>query len=65
MKWSKILLASASTTGPLELSYSKLAKICRKDRSKVLVENLETFYLLSSLKSYEFSYNETVMQMEN
>ena len=49
----KILLASAFTTGPLERSYSKLAKICYKDRNKVLVKNLETLYLLSSLKSYE------------
>ena len=49
----KILLASASTAGPLERSYSKLAKICYKDRNKVLVKNLETLYLLSSLKSYE------------
>ena len=49
----KTLLSSASTTGPLELSYSKLAKICYKDRNKVLVKNLETLYLLSSLKSYE------------
>ena len=61
----KILLASASTTGPLERSYSKLAKICYKDRNKVLVKNLETLYLLSSLKSFEFDYDETVAQMEN
>ena len=60
-----ILLASASTTGPLERSYSKLAKICYKDRNKVLVKNLETLYLLSSLKSFEFDYDETVAQMEN
>ena len=57
----KVLLASASTTGPLE----RLGKICYKDRNKVLVKNLETLYLLSLLKSCEFNYNETVVQMEN
>ena len=61
----KILLASASTRGHLECSHDKLAKICYKDMNKVLVEHLETLYLLSSLKSYEFDYKETVVQMEN
>ena len=61
----KILLASASTTGPLERLCSELGKICYKDRNKVLVKNLETLYLLSSLKSCEFDYDETLVQMEN
>ena len=39
--------------------------MCNKDRNKVLVKNLETLYLLSSLKSYEFDYDETFIQMEN
>ena len=50
----KILLTSNSTTGPLERSYSKLVRLCYKDRNKVLVKNSKTLYLLSSLKSYEF-----------
>ena len=57
----KILLA----TGPFECLYSKLARISYKDRNKEFVKNLETFDLLSSLKSYEFHYDETVVQMEN
>ena len=61
----KVLLASASTTGPLERLCSKLGKICYKDRNKVLVKNLETLYLLNLLKSCEFNYDETVVQMEN
>ena len=44
----KILLASASTTGPLERFHSKLSKMCYKDKNKVLVENLEILYLLGS-----------------
>ena len=60
----KILLTSPSTTGPLERSYSKLVRLCYKDRNKVLVKNLETLYLLSSLKRYMFDYNGTVIQME-
>ena len=61
----KILLASASTTRPLERLCSKLGKICYKDRNKVLVKNLETLYLLSLQKSCEFNYDETVVQIEN
>ena len=51
----RILLASALTMKLLACSYSELAKIYYKDRNKILVKNLETLYLLSSLKSY---YNE-------
>ena len=36
-------------TGPLERSFSKLAKICYKDRNRLLLKNLELAYLLSCL----------------
>ena len=42
-----ILMAAASNTGPLERSYSKLAKICYKDRNKPSSSNLEVLYLLA------------------
>ena len=48
-----ILMAVASNTGPLERSYSKLAKTCYKDQNRLLVKNLEVLYLLSIHKIKE------------
>ena len=48
-----ILMAASPNTSPLERSYSKLAKICYKDRNKLLVTNLETLYLLAVHKIEE------------
>ena len=45
-----ILFSISPGTGPLERSFSPLAKICYKDRGNTLPENLETLYLLKSLK---------------
>ena len=45
-----ILLAISPSTGPLERSYSKLAKICYKDRNRISDVNLETLYLLAVLQ---------------
>ena len=42
-----ILLAVAPNTSPLERSYSKLAKICYKDRSRLTTPNLEALFLLA------------------
>ena len=44
-----ILLSISPTTAALERSYSKLAKICYKDRNSILTKNLETDYLLAVL----------------
>ena len=44
-----ILLSISPGTGPLERSFSTLAKICFKDRSSISVEVLEVLYLLSIL----------------
>ena len=43
------MLAITPGTGPLERSFSKLAKICYKDRNRLLSKNLELAYLLSCL----------------
>ena len=61
----KIPLLHASTTEPSERSFNKLVKMCYEDRNKVLVKNLESLYLLRSLKSYKFDYNPAAMKMEN
>ena len=44
-----ILLSVSPGTGPLERSFSKLSKICYKDRGCISAECLETLYLLSTL----------------
>ena len=44
-----ILFAISPGTGPLERSFSKLTKICYKDRSNITSQHLEVLYLLSAL----------------
>ena len=48
-----IILAISSGTGPLERSFSKLAKICYNDRGCISSTVLETLYLLSTLSINE------------
>ena len=45
-----ILLAISPGTGPLERSYSKLAKTCFKDRACISSSTLEVLYLLCCLQ---------------
>ena len=59
-----IIFTVPGNTGPLERSYSKLAKICYKDRSHLLVKNIETQYLLSMLNKYEFDYGKARQFLE-
>ena len=60
----KLIIAIAGTTGPLERSYSKLAKICYKDRNQLTSPHFETLYLLSLLKDYQFDYNDAINELE-
>ena len=48
-----IILAISPGTGPLERSFSKLAKICYNDRGSISSTVLETLYLLSTLSINE------------
>ena len=61
----RILFAVAPSTGPLERSYSKLAKICYKDRNRLTSEHIETLYLLSLLKDEKVDYDKATKIMEN
>ena len=45
-----VLKAISSGTGPVERSFTKLTKICYKDRSGLSSEVLEVLYLLTTLK---------------
>lgn len=65
MQLVEILFAMAPATGPLERSYAKLAKICYKDRNKLLPEHLEPLYLLGILSGQEFDYNKVVQILES
>ena len=60
-----IILTISPNTGPLERSYSKLAKLCYKDRNKLTTEHMEVQYLLSQLNDYSFDYNAARLIMEN
>ena len=44
-----ILLCISPGTGPFERSFTKLAKICYKDRCNIDAKKLEVLYLLSTL----------------
>ena len=57
-------LAVAPTTGPLEQSYSKLPKICYKDRNQLSVNSLETFYLLSAPKNPQINNTKAINILE-
>ena len=60
----RILFAIAPSTGPLERSYSKLAKLCYKDRNRLTNEHLEILYLLSLLKDEPVDYDEAIKILE-
>ena len=53
---SLTLFAVSPSTGPLERSFSGLAKICYKDRNTLKSSNLETLYILAALKSPEIDF---------
>ena len=48
-----IILAISPKTGPLKRHFSKLAKICYKDRGSISSTVFETLYLLSTLSVNE------------
>ena len=52
----KILFAVSPSTGPLERSFSGLAKICYKDRNVIKSSHLETLYILAALKNPEIDF---------
>lgn len=44
-----LLLSISPGTGPIERSFSKLAKICYKDRNSLTPSNLESVYMLATM----------------
>ena len=60
----RTFLAAAPTTGPMEQSYSKLAKTCYKDKNQLLANSLETLYLLSALKKPQIDQTKDINILE-
>ena len=60
----KILLSVAPSTTPLERSYSKLSKICQKDRNKMSSKNMESMYILSALKNPQINYKDVLRYLK-
>ena len=56
----RILITIAPSTSPLEQSFSKLSKICFKDRNNLLTKNLETLYLLAASNYPKIDYVKTI-----
>ena len=63
-----ILLSCSPNTSPLERSYSKLTKICYKDRNKLESKKIETLYLLAvhniGEKNREEIFEKAIEQLE-
>lgn len=51
-----ILIRVTPSTGSLEKSFSKLLKICHKDRNQLTAKHLEASYLLCHFKGNEADY---------
>ena len=60
-----ILITIAPSTRPLEQSFSKLCKICFKDRNNLLIKNLETLYLLAANNYPKIDYVKTIETLES
>ena len=64
-KLVEIVFNVAGNTGPLERSYSRLAKLCYKGRSKLSTSHMSTQYILSVLKDFAFNYTSARELMES
>ena len=60
----KIFISVAPNTSPLERSFSKLAKICYKDRNQLTSKNIENIYILSALKTPNINYEAAAKYLE-
>ena len=64
-KLVQIMFSVAGNTGPLERSYSRLAKLCYKDHNKLNTSHMSTQYILSGLKDFAFNYTSARELMES
>ena len=64
-KLVEIIFSIAGNTGPLERSYSRLAKLSPKDRNKLSTPPMETQYIIGILKDWDFDYDSPRKIMES
>ena len=64
-KLVEIIFSIADNTGPLERSYSRLAKLWPKDRNKLSTPHMETQYIIGILKDWDFDYETPRKIMES
>ena len=64
-KLAQIVVSVAGNTGPLERSYSRLAKLWYKDCNKLSTSHISTQYILSVLKDFAFNYASARELMES
>ena len=64
-KLVQIVFSVAGNTGPLERSYSRLAKMCYKDRNKLSTSHKSIQYILSLLKGFAFNFTSARELMES
>ena len=64
-KLVEIIFSIAGNTGPLERSYSRLAKLCPKDRNKLSTPPMETQYIIGIVKDWDFDYESVRKIMES
>ena len=56
-KLVEIIFSITGNTGPLERSYSLLAKLCPKDGNKLSTPSMETRYIIGIAKDRDFDYD--------
>ena len=59
-----MLLSVAPSTSPVECSYSKLSKICYKDRSALKVSTMKVLYILSAINNPGIELDATLTYLE-
>ena len=59
-----MLLPVAPSTSPVERSYSKLSKICYKDRSALKVSTMKVLYILSAINNPGIELDATLTYLE-
>ena len=64
-KLVQIVFSVSGNAGPLERSYSRLAKLCYKDRNKLSTSHMSTQYIHSVLKDFAFNYSSAKELMES
>ena len=61
-KLVEIIFSVAGNTSPLERSYSRLTKLCPKDRNNLSTPPMETQYIIGILKNFDYESARKIME---